>query len=136
MTSVGGIDLSVALANRVRAQDAARAGSANMPSINNPGLSGNPDLDIFGRETGLQLTSGNAAGERTQRAIEASYLDNRPQGGETNYTLRPFNQSRDGLYAQTIYQSESQYNVLNTPPTTLVPKTSSPDTQTTSEGFQ
>lgn len=136
MTSVGGADLSPALANRVRALDAARSGSSNIPALGNPGLNANPDYDIFGRETGLALTSGNRAGERTYRAIESSYLDNRPQSDSDTVVFRSSVQSRDGLYAQTIYQSESQYNILNPPATSLVAKNPTVENQTTSEGFQ
>ncbi len=136
MTSVGGADLSVALANRVRALDAARAGSSNIPSLQSPGLSGNPDVDIYGRETGLNLTSGSRAGERTMMAIEDSYLKNRPQDSNENTSYRPFNQSRDGLYSHTVYQQESQYNILNTPATSLTPKQPTPENQTAIEKFQ
>ena len=111
MAGVGGVDLSVATANRVRSLDVRRAGTNQIPSIANPGLSANPDLDTYGRPTGLNLTSGNRVSDRTIAVLESIAQDNHPDTSVVS--SRMTSNVRNALYDQTRQQAEYQYVTLS-----------------------
>lgn len=132
MTSIQGVDLSQAISNRVRAQDATRAGTNSMPSVSNPGLSSNPDRDIYGRDTGMDVTMGNRASERTFAILEGKELDSRPI---IDSAFQPMSSMRGDAYAYVQYQTQSQIDAL-VPRTTFTPKISTDDTMTSDDVMQ
>lgn len=110
MSSSAGVDLSSVTANRVRALDIVRVGNNQIPSIGNPGLNANPDRDIYGRSTGLNLTSGNRVSDRTHQVLESIALDNHPTPDVS--TRRP-DSVRNDIYDQVTQQTNYQYSIMS-----------------------
>lgn len=82
--SAGGADLTLAgVANRVRAGDATRTGSRSIPSLEETSTGVDPNSDVFGRQTGLNIAMTTMTG-RAFDALEQIDLANRPSTGGGN----------------------------------------------------
>ena len=77
--SVRGTDINPVITNKVNALDSIRANDSAISRTDGPGLGVNPDVDIFGRRSGLNITSGTV--ERTYGILERVDGSQRPNTG-------------------------------------------------------